>query len=51
MECEQRMQLMENPFTFEEVCKFIDEDLSQDYKDKYDIIDFQILLMLFMEEM
>ena len=28
-----------NPFTFEEICKFIDEDLSQDYKDKYDIID------------
>ena len=28
-----------NPFTFEEVCKFIDEDLSQDYKDKYEIID------------
>ena len=28
-----------NPFTFEEICKFIDEDLSQDYKDMYDIID------------
>ena len=28
-----------NPFTFEEICKFIDEDLGQDYKDKYEIID------------
>ena len=28
-----------NPFTFEEVCKFIDEDLGKDYKDKYEVID------------
>ena len=28
-----------NPFTFEEVCKFIDDDLRKDYQDKYEIID------------